>query len=39
MKGRDDLEDLGINRIILTWILKKQNVRVWAGSTQSSRVL
>jgi hypothetical protein len=28
LKGRDQLEDLGIDRIILKWVLKKEGGRV-----------
>jgi hypothetical protein len=32
LKGRDHLADLGVDeRITLIWILKKQDVTVWAG--------
>jgi hypothetical protein len=34
MKGRDQLRDLGVdNMIILKWILKKQGVMMWTGSS------
>jgi hypothetical protein len=29
LKRRDHLEDQGIDKIILKWILKKYGVRVW----------
>jgi hypothetical protein len=30
VEGRDHLEDMGVlERIILKWILKKQDMRVW----------
>jgi hypothetical protein len=32
IKGRESLEDLGLDRrIILKWILKKQDEGVWTG--------
>jgi hypothetical protein len=32
LKGRDNLEDLGVDgKIILGWILRKQDGRVWTG--------
>jgi hypothetical protein len=31
LKGKDNLEDLGVYRIILKWISKKDGWKVWAG--------
>ena len=31
LKERDHFEDLGVNRIILKWVLKKQVGRAWTG--------
>jgi hypothetical protein len=31
LKERDHFEDLGLDRIILKWILKKQVGREWTG--------
>jgi hypothetical protein len=31
MKGGDHLEDLGLDRIILKWILKDQTEGMWTG--------
>jgi hypothetical protein len=31
LEGRDYLEDLGVNKIMLTLIFKKQAGKVWSG--------
>jgi hypothetical protein len=31
LNGSDQLEDRGINGIILKWILRKYSMRMWAG--------
>jgi len=33
LKERDHLKDIGVDGIILNWILKKQDWRLWTGLT------
>jgi len=30
-KGKDRLRDLGVDRIILKWVIKKYGTRMWIG--------